>query len=75
MSPIAKDLLSAVEDLVAKLIAEKLDEVVEQGIVALKEAIPGQFDDMVLEAVKVQVKAALKAEALKLADLIDSEVG
>lgn len=75
MNPIVQEVLAAVEIAVEKAVAEKAEVIVEKVIEALAKAIPGQLDDMLLQTVKPQAQALVKAELLKLADKIDGQEG
>ena len=63
--------LSAVEVIVKQQIAKESDNIVDLILKKLTTLIPGSIDDALAAANAPAVKAAVKAELLKLADLID----
>ena len=68
-----QEILAAVEVAVEKVIEAKSDEVVEQIILRIEEKTPGWVDSL-LEEKKVEIKAAIKGELLKLAEKISDKV-
>jgi len=70
-----KPVLEIIEALVVEQIELKQDALVDNVLAKLAALIPGKLDDMLLAQVAPLIKEELKAEALKLADKIDGEVG
>lgn len=67
-------ILAKVEVEIEKYIEEKCDAAVEAGMAKLAALIPGQIDDILLEKIKPEVKASIKAELLKQAEKISPNV-
>lgn len=67
---LVQELLMRLEIEAKRLIEEKLDEVVDKALNDLKEKIKGNVDDVIIDALRVTVKAELKKFALELAEKI-----
>lgn len=72
---IKEEVLKAVEQIIEKLISEKSDLLVDLALKKLAQAIPGPIDDALIAANAPTIKVAVKAEIMKLADLIDGVKG
>ena len=68
-----EQILAAIEVAVEKAIESKSDEVVDQLLLKIEEKTPGWLDALI-EGKKAEIKAALKAELLKLAEKISDKV-
>jgi hypothetical protein len=73
MNELSKQLLASAEVLVEQLIEKNCEKLVSQALDAIAKGIPGQIDDVLIASVKVQVIAAVKAEAMKLAEQISKD--
>lgn len=63
-------------ELAAKeIVNAKFDPLVDKLVAKVKEKIPGTVDDVVLDLLKAQFQATLKAELLGLVDKIDGTEG
>jgi len=71
---IKEDILKLIEVQLKAAVESHSDSTADLLLNKLKEAIPGQIDDAIIEAAKPQLKAAVKAELLKLVDKISAEV-
>lgn len=65
--------LAGIEIALEKAIEAKSDEVVEQIILKIEEKTPGWLDALI-EGKKEEIKVAIKAELLKLAEKISDKV-
>lgn len=57
-----------------KLIEAKSNDLVSLALAELAKAIPGQLDDVMIEAVKPMLLPVVKAELLKLVEQISKDV-
>lgn len=73
LNEVKSDVLEAAEGLAVKLIEKHFDASFEKVATKLKEAIPGQVDDMVIDMLKGKFQPELKADLLALASEIHKE--
>ena len=64
----------ALEVYVENLIAKRSDEIVEKIAIAVKAAIPGEIDNMMIDAKLVAIKAQVKKDLLEEAEKISDKV-
>lgn len=66
-----EQILELIETQVQAAVMSQSDVVMNSVLNKLKEVIPGQIDDALIEAAKPQILPIVKAELLKLADKIN----
>lgn len=69
-----ENILPAVEVALKAYITDNFDKHTEFVLEALKKAIPGQWDDKLIDSKKEEIAAFAKDLALKQADLISGKV-
>lgn len=67
--------LDGLEIYANKVIQEKMPEIVDEALLLLSKAIPGQLDDALIAKYAPQIKEQLKEKMLKAADKINGRVG
>ena len=70
-----KTLLNAVEDVVKKIVAEHYADLEQKVVDALKDLVPGDKYDAVVDVIRAQFAAKAKEALDALVDKIDGEVG
>ena len=68
---LSEQILELIETQVQAAIEANSDALMNAVLNKMKELIPGQIDDAIIEAAKPQVLPVVKAELLKLADKIN----